>query len=78
MMQIILSSEFVRNSMICTINKYAKLASLLNSIWTNNVLVPLVELIKAVYLGHYREYYGGQYFTESDLVVLEKAFIYWA
>ena len=50
----------VRDSIICIINKYAKLASLFDSVWTNNVLVALAELrqwIKVI-----REYYGGRCF----------------
>ena len=50
----------VRDSIICTVNKYAKLASLFDSVWTNNVLVALAELrqfIKVI-----REYYGGRCF----------------
>lgn len=50
----------VRDSIICTINKYAKLASLFDSVWTNNVLVALAELRQ--YIKVIREYYGGRCF----------------
>ena len=38
----------VRDSIICTVNKYAKLASLFDSVWTNNVF-SCTRWIKAVY-----------------------------
>ena len=50
----------VRDSIICTINKYAKLASLFDSVWTNNVLVALAELRQCIKV--IREYYGGRCF----------------
>ena len=50
----------VRDSIICTVNKYAKLASLFDSVWTNNVLVALAELRQ--YIKVIREYYGGRCF----------------
>ena len=50
----------VRDSIICTINKYAKLASLFDSVWTNNGLVALAELRQCIKV--IREYYGGRCF----------------